>query len=294
MFKYFWILTLTFLIHITSFCQPQKELLTDSYEKKDTIQLQKFFKNWSNEIKPINDSEYSKLTDVQKDVYDVFYEFYNPVDLSRMNLENVEYDFYKGVKYLIIKNQIKYNFIKTLDKKEIVTEELLKRDDKTRSISSLLTDTGLINEIYDRIFVVDFYEILKYYNEDSILNFHPRFSIDVIKPLILLSSYEKIINGFLGNEFIPLGANNIMQPAYATGESLEKIKFLRNYIMIMRSHWGDYWEILSSPKVRLITFDELRDNAMVYYEFPWHAGRTFMSKINGKWTFIYDRLTLMW
>ena len=298
MTRYLLLIIILFLVNSFNYSQSQDDLLNESYNNKDTILLQKFFNNWSNEIRSINDSEYLKLSETRKDVYDLFYEFYNPVDLSRMKVEEVDKDRYKGVKYFIIPRKIKYEFIKTLDKIELVTNALINEYGSLNdSAKKKLSDSTFVNRLYNGLLdhdAADLFYIFKLYNTDSIINFHPKINFADKHPLFMKKKYEVMLNEFLGEQFNPLGTNDIMQPAFAKGESAGKIKFLSKYIKIIRSHWGDYWELLTSPKIEMILFDDSRSNAIVYYEFPYHEGRTVFSKIDGSWKFIKDRFTAIW
>ena len=107
--KLFTIILLSLLCS-NGFSQTQEELLYKAYEECSYELLEQFFENWRLEKTPITDEEYKALPDVEKDVYDLFYEFYNPLDLSNLKLEKFEYDYYKNIKYVIIKPYIKYSF----------------------------------------------------------------------------------------------------------------------------------------------------------------------------------------
>lgn len=86
------IITVVFTAMKTNaYSQTQDSLLWEAYNKNSYILLEKFFENWQMEKTPITDEEYNNLSDVEKDVYDLFYEFYNPKNLSNLKLEEFEY-----------------------------------------------------------------------------------------------------------------------------------------------------------------------------------------------------------
>jgi len=65
---------LIFILFYSSFliAQTQEELLNQAYVQNSYELLDKFFENWRMEKTPITDEEYQKLSEVEKDVYDLF------------------------------------------------------------------------------------------------------------------------------------------------------------------------------------------------------------------------------
>jgi hypothetical protein len=287
------ILTIFLLLSVTAlYSQSQKELLEEAYDDNSVQLLEKFFENWRKEKLPINDSEYNKLNDVQKDVYDLFYEFYNPLDMKHMRLEEWEYTMYENIKYVIISNKIEYEFTKTLNEDEIFENYVKKvwKDDSAK-ITEYLNDTAYKRFCFDNLIV---WGSIETYGLDSIKNFRPRVKFTDAKPLYIRKYYKNLLSEFLGSEFVPLGQYNIMQPAFSQGESEKRERFLGNFIFVMISHWGDHWEILTSPRVSYILFDAARENAKISYSFPYHSGYSVFKKIEGKWVFVKDKFAMMW
>ena len=287
-----------FIILFTSgfiFSQSQEELLNQAYEQKSYVLLDKFFENWRMEKTPITDEEYQKLSDVEKDVYDIFYEFYNPKDLSNLKLEKFEYDYYKDVKYFILKSTIKYRIIISDNYDSLLIPYRKKYSADSSFRTSIFYENSKNFKIDD--FRYDFIYDELFYNyslKDSIKNFRPKIKNKTAGLLILNKGYEQIISNFLGNDIVPLGTNSIMQTAYADSISELKIEFLENYIFLMPEHWGQYWEIQTSPKIKYIDFNSIRTKARIYYKFPYHDNYSFFEKIKGRWIFIKDIFHALW
>ncbi|MBC8490487.1 MAG: hypothetical protein H8D45_31110 [Bacteroidetes bacterium] len=275
------IVILLLLISSNVFPQSQKELLYKAYQDSSYKLLEQFFENWRLKKTPITDEEYENLSDVQKDVYDLFYEFYNPLNLSNLKLEEFEYDFYKNVKYAIINPYIRYSFTETLNADSIkmkLNEDLMKLyyDSADRSIFNDNDKDTICS------------------SEDSIIDFRPRVKFKDANVLYYNLYYDSLLSEFIGSDIVPLGNYDIMQPAYADSTSEKKIEFLSSYIFIMASHWGTYWEIQTSPKVQEITFDKNRTTAKIVYEFPYHGNYSIFERKNDKWIFIKDVFESIW
>lgn len=84
---------------------PMDELIREgrqlrfAYKHKDTTFLTPFFVHWQNDSQPISNSEFEKLSDVEKAVYEIFQEFYK----QGQNLHQSE--------YLVVQNEINYKIV---------------------------------------------------------------------------------------------------------------------------------------------------------------------------------------
>lgn len=278
------------------FSQTQEELLNKAYEQKSYKLLNKFFENWRMNFGLISDYDYKHLLEREKDVYDIFYDFYTPKDLCRLKLADYEYLYYKNVKYVIINPQITYRILKNENYDSIL--RIAKKDSK--DIDSVyyfdpfneLTNKGKSYGFYDDFY----YNYLFEYNsiDVTINNFNPKIKDSSIVPLILNTKYLNVISNFLGDNITPLGTYSIMQTAMADSISSLKVDFLKYYIFLMPEHWGQYWEILTSPKISSIDFNSKRNLARINYSFPYHDNYTYYKKIKGKWTFVKDVFHSLW
>jgi|WetSurMetagenome_2_1015567.scaffolds.fasta_scaffold198145_1 hypothetical protein len=277
------------------FSQCQEELLNKAFEQKSYELLDRFFENWRMEKKPISDEEYQKLSDIEKDVYDVFYEFYNPKDMSNLKLEEFEYNYYKNVKYFVINPEIHYGVLKSDNYDSLLRNKFpvgykdstfnfnMFYDRKDKRTFEYTFNNLLENELFD------YFQI-----KDSIENFRPQIKDKSTNILFYSCIYDSIISNFIGNNIIPLGENSIMQPAYAHGISKIKIDFLKPYIFTMASHWGNQWVIETSPMLYRICFSNNRTFARISHNTPYHSNRSYYVKIENKWTFVFDDDYMYW
>ena len=67
-----------------NYSYSQFNILEEAYKKKSEKKLEDFLDHWRKDILPISDKEYQALLTTEKAVYDVFYAFYNPIDLQRI------------------------------------------------------------------------------------------------------------------------------------------------------------------------------------------------------------------
>ncbi len=62
---------LIILLNLTVQGQPQKEILNEAYKKSSIKELDKFFKTWNKEIRPISKRELIKLNDTVQNIYNL-------------------------------------------------------------------------------------------------------------------------------------------------------------------------------------------------------------------------------
>jgi len=275
------------------FAQSQEELLYKAYETKSYELLDKFFENWRKEKTPITKAEYQSLTEIEKDVYDLFYEFYFPKNTTNLSLSDFEYDYYTKVKYFVILSKIYYSVLISDNYDSLVRIHL----------KDFLIDTAKHFNPFDinknnEFGLLSAYAIDCLFREcsieDSIYNFRPLIRDTTAGILFFDKNYDSLISKFIGDNIVQLGTDNIMQTAHAKGISEEKINFLLPYIYIMASHWGNTWVIETSPVVSSILFSHDRLSARIEYYYPYHSNLSYYKKINGKWVFLLDEMTGVW
>jgi hypothetical protein len=277
----------------TSYAQSQEELLYGAYETNSYELLDKFFENWRKEKTPITTLEYQRLNDIEKDVYDLFYEFYFPKNTANLRLSDFEYTYYTNVKYFVIKNKIHYHVLTSDNYDSLVRANL-----KDFSIDSTKHFNPFEANKKDESDFLNMHATDCLYWEctikDSIRDFEP-FIKDTSAGILFINKYYfDLISKFIGGNMVPLGTDNIMQPAYAKGSSKEKIEFLLPYIYIMACHWGNCWIIETSPVVSSIFFSHDRLSARIEYSYPYHSNLSYFQKINGKWVFVRDEMNGVW
>ncbi len=214
-----------------------------------------FLQKWQSDSAPIKSLD--SLKTVEKDVYAIFTDFYNPFKLNRIGKGEWGDQLYYDLHYVIIQNIIYYNVFKT---------------------DSLNYDVYQIND-----------DIIE--KRGRISNFRPNITFTQAKILFLLPSYKDAISKFLGSENLPPGSGNIMSPAKTKGESTKKLQFLNQKLRIFLGHNGRRWYIETHPNISHIDFNKDKSLAKVYYRLVYQGGEATYKKINGKWKFINAKLT---
>lgn len=125
----------------------------------------------------------------------------------------------------------------------------------------------------------------------KVQNFLPTINNDTIRFLYLNSDYKSAINCFLGTEYVPIGFDNIMTPAYPDGKSYERYRFLNNFLLFFHGHWGNYWHLETHPEVETISFNETKDSAQVHFRLGYQGGEVILGKKEGKWIIVDHAMT---
>ena len=272
---------LLFILCSNTFPQTQKELLYKAYQDSSYEFLERFFENWRLEKTPITDEEYETLTDVQKDVYDLFYEFYDPFNLNKLNFLKGQYESYKDEKYVIIEPYIEYKFIESLEL-DYMKEHYLKKHFTDSQIVKL--SDKYISSVYKSPF---FWDEQEYYSIDSIVNFRPYLKFKNAMPLFHSPDYDTLISHFIGS---PIAYEDTL--GNLVWFSRSKIDFISPFISIQ--FMTRYWEIKTSPMAYLFIFDAKRENAAIYYSSTGHIGRAIYKKEHGLWIFVSNTMVMQW
>lgn len=239
----------------TCFGQDELKNLENAYKNKSQSQYDQFIEHWRSESIPITSLD--SLGKLQKDVYEIFINFYNPFNLQRIGTGEWGDKLYSDIDYVIIQNTI---FIYTY---------------KTDSLNfHVFADTDSL--------------VL---SKDSIMNFRPKIEFEQAKTLYLLPKYDLVINKFLGSKNFPLGAGGIMNPSRARGQSAKRLEFMNKKLNIIHGHWGGYWHIETHPEVFSVDFNNDRTIAKVNYRLVYQGGEATYIKENGKWTLKDAHLT---
>ena len=77
-------LVIIFLCQLSFLCFAQQggKKLSTAYKDNSVEELRGFFNDWHKAIPHIHSSEYLKLNDTIKNVYDVYTAFYRPLDIA--------------------------------------------------------------------------------------------------------------------------------------------------------------------------------------------------------------------
>lgn len=66
-------------------------------------------------------------------------------------------------------------------------------------------------------------------------------------------------------------------------QSQKRYSFIRPYLPILHGHWGDYWNIETSPIIYGFYLSKNLDQAKILYIVGYQGGETYLVKENGKW-----------
>lgn len=292
------------LLFFTSclYSQSEMKLLKKAYKEKSTTKLKDFFIAWSQDVLPIADTKLLEFNDTIQQAYKAFISFYKPHRLDSIGGSEWGNDIYKDVDFVIVQNALKIYFTdkvyySTQETEEYIVNEINRRCSDKDSIrisilENLKNKDGTIDEFY--FYTFGPYSRAKAMDRiltDSIMNFRPTVRCDNKTPLFLTKKYDEIINSFLRNNYLPLGAGGIMNPARAKEQSEKRKKFLENYIIIFYGHWGGYWQLYSYPKAYSITFDNDMKYARIDFRLVYEGGEAFLKNEEGVWTLISSKIT---
>ncbi len=231
--------------------QYLKELET-SYKQKSNSKLENFLNNWNYDLKS-NYPNDKIPNDTIKIIYDVYNEFYKPFDL--LELGNWEWgnELNSNSRFALIQNKIYYNIV---------------------SLDSIKSGENKYK------FEIEKEQILK---KDSIIDFRPKLFFENHKVLFLTPEYKIALNKFLGTQSTKLGRPNIMSVSRPKKQSQKRYSFIRPYLPILHGHWGDYWNIETSPIIYGFYLSKNLDQAKILYIVGYQGGETYLVKENGKW-----------
>jgi len=279
----------------------QAALLEKAYQDSSVTQLYEFFDNWSAEISSNENNAPNKWV---AEAHKVFKAFYQPLQLDKIGCGEFESRFsYKDLPYFIVQNTLyRISVTDTLPFKPDELESFYKnRINQTYSDDSIRKKwiEYLQREIsYDRMFLVlDDKDIWPTWQKmaisavDSSIEFRPLVSFPGKKIVYLTDDYVQLLNKFLGNTYVKLGENGIMQPAYSKDESHQRMLFLTKAAKIYYGHWGGYWQYETYPEATSIIFDTRMQRAVVNFRFIYEGGVVYMEKKDGEWTVVSGELT---
>ena len=224
--------------------------LESAYKCSSTKDLKKFFKEWNVSVSS-NEDDFIKQNNVIEAIYEVYKEFYNPLDLTKLGDWEWGNSLNSNSQYVVVQNRIDF----------AVVEE----------------------EFFDMWFLIQ--------NFDSICDFRPPLNLAKDKILYLTPEYKKSINMFLGTESTQMGENGIMTPSLPQGESEKRYAFLRPNIPILHGHWGNYWHLATHPEISHIVIDKNTVAAKVLFRVGYQGGEAILKKKSKGWTIEESRAT---
>ncbi len=288
-----------FLVSMRIQAQNAETILMKSYEQNSKKELKIFFDTWNKKHQTITENELLKKNDTIKNVYNSFTIFYNPLQIKKLGGSEWGNNIYKKSKYLIVQNKIFICFSNKIYYTEKEIDEYAVKyinriiKDKEKRDKFLERKDGKLSD-----YVLDNFSPYKDYNikqneiiTDSIINFNPKINCKNKVPVYLTADYDKMLNIFLGNDEIPFGNENIIQPAKSKDESEKRKSFLENFIKIYKGHWGGYWQLYSYPIVSRIVFDKKMEYARIDFRMIYQGGEAILKNENGEWKLIESKIT---
>jgi hypothetical protein len=239
-----------------SVCQFNAEKLERIYKNNDLKQLEEFFQLWSNCSQQERVITNETLPEFILDAYEIFQDFYNPYNLSRIAKLPPEQSIYQDAPYFIIQEKL------------IITKRITLEKDDFGDYTSPADFKLTLNDFYPNIEVSEGIPLyLAAYDRDNLLQ-------------------------FLGDESYPLGHGGIMNPARAKGDSRKRQRFLNLFVRIIHGHWSG-WHLESHPYVYSVNFNRDYSEAIVDFRIIYEGGEARYKKEQGKWTLIESGLTWM-
>jgi hypothetical protein len=291
------LLCLLIVVALNSRAQTSEQLET-AYHENSTEKLKAFFDAWANELKPATPKQRKKMSKTVQQAYKVFEAFYNPHDIANHGGSEFGNDIYTGFNFLIIQNEFKI-----FQREKVYWTEQEARDYAINNILKNISPTQhnrMIASINSgKMIFVDSYgpngrDIWQDKSRvmiDSVTNFRPGITQTAATPLYLTDKYRKILDSFLGNDHIPFGEGDIMNPALPKDESAKRLNFLRNYIKIYLGHWGTFWHYTSDPSIGALIFDNDMKHARIQYTMIYEGGEAFLEYQDNAWKLISTKRT---
>ena len=288
----FILLTISLIaLNIKTQAQPVQEL-EQAYAENSTKKLKQVLDNWANEIKPITEKEIAKMSEIEREAYNVFEAYYNPHDLASRGGSDFGNDAYLKFNYFLVQNQLNVHqadkvyytepeirdFVVKMIMKKFTTISVERRDQSIALfLSRPLKDEQLFVGAYGPhgSEVVDSTQRLV----KTITNFRPRMIQTKATPLYLNAKYDEVLQRFPGDEPIPAGQVGIKKL------DTKKKRFLENYVKVY-----DY-RPLTPPTVGAVIFDKDMEYAMIRYGMIMQGGIAFLKKESGKWVIISAKNT---
>jgi hypothetical protein len=227
-------------------------LLETEFQEGKTTFLNTLFAEIAEKSKHITDSEYNGLMKFEKCVYDIFEDFYNPLNLEKYGDFIYGNSLYEKSQYLVVQNSIEVRIVDF-------------------NLDTL--DYLIVNKIETK---------KQFLSNLKILNFRPRINSNV-KILYKNSIFNFYFIPFFTNDFVLFADGDIMSPAKAIGLALEKQKYIDKYFRIMPKHWRDGWHLTTHPFVEKVYLNKTYDRALVFFRIVNEGGYSLYIKSAEKW-----------
>lgn len=256
--------------------------LENAYQNQNNDSLRLFFLNWEREYKPISMEDWMQLSDTVQDVYEIYYDFFNPFNLSRLLDYSSCWDSnYLDVQYLILPAQIEYGFVKNFDEAYLVS--CIAKNESKNLFQYYKRKKYVL--LYSEVKMYLKYKKMYHTKIDTLFNFYPNISDKKCKVLYFSNKYKQITDVFFNND--TTGFKDEYRSGYLMKkeEKWNRMVWVSPFIKTAKTH--DFFNVLllSFPEIKIIYFNEKRDQAIIYFYISYAMGETIYVKENNKWKF---------
>ncbi len=268
------IIILVFFFFSTSgHTQSLEKELQNAYEQNSQELYGKFLEKWSEKSKPLKDRE--SLTQTERDVYEIFEDFYTPFDVGRLSRwfaieKSADMDDPSPESgYIVVQNTIE---VVCLGKEKFVLPGMPTVD-----------ADGFMSPGSDPDPDEDIPEVIL--SESQVLDFSPDLKFKTCKVLYATSEYEEAIFRFLGDDRMDAEGEPPMH-VNLLDDVFERLKFLKEELSVEVIDGFYGWRIFKIPRVSSISFNRDRTMAEVNYWLGSRGGGALYEKKDGKWVFV--------
>lgn len=222
-------------------------ILNDAYIHKSSQLLLQYLNEWADYSRP---READNMAGLERQVYTAYEAFY------------------------------KYNYDSLLIKNESKAPPKRKYLLIQKSINVLIANTSkfiYFDEEKRNVF-------LKTTKSNRFENFKPFIKNDSLKTLYMADDYGTMLLSFFESQY---DSNSRIKMWFGQTKNkqriFDKVNFLREYLNIYPSHWGNYWIVENEPFVDFIVFDKSYTSALIKYRINWEIGECVLRKNGNVW-----------
>jgi hypothetical protein len=235
--------------------EGKNKSLETAYSRRSYELLRQFLDDWSYICRP-DTSRFSR-SKLFREVYDAYEAFYEPKNYDSLFLKTDARSL-TSLKYLVVQDRL----------------TVLVVDDKKFAFFSLVNQDAALRKA-KKVIITDFCPFLKTSSS---------------KPLYLTERYKKIISSFLESQWNSEGRIETVHDIGTKDRVLDKVRFLKKFMRIYPSHWGDFWIVETEPYVDSIVIDSTFDVAVIYYSINSQIGECRLKKESNKWVIMRDSI----
>ncbi len=282
-----------------AFPQSQRELLELAYTNNDYNLLDTFFTRWQKENNSISKEKFDNLSDIEKDIYNIYYTCYRPLDLKSLKWNYEEYSNI-GCRYLVLQNSIDYEVAKTMNRDSLYSKcvAIAKNMGDTANLSYLEKQKDRITW-NDPFLSKDLFSAKEHISKNKIDGFYPYESYNGLRTVYETEFYKILLTGFLWKDKISdYKVSGTTEIKYSEAELRDinseyekRRQFLNKVVRTAERKGGASLQSVGSlkhfskyPHVQKIYIDDEGLYALVILYFDGDEEILLpMKKINGKW-----------